>query len=328
MRIADVVTQNIDKKTNTLIDSLRKISLLALFTVCLGVYPASANEKSMPDEIKSFTFRTPPKFGYFIGDVVEHRIDIAVVKPYTLAIEHLPKPGPRTRWLTVKDIDVDNKLSDDNNRYTIITTYQLFKGVKRTTKLTIPPVILRFNNNDNANFEFDTPAWSFSIAPLIRNNIKDNELNVVPAIKPELLTVNTHFGLISIGIVALLSWLAWFYDWLPFLPKRAGPFAKAFREIKKLSRGKLKPEAYESALKLIHRAINQTVEATVFADQLDDYYPDFPVLAESLNGLRTFFRISQGVFFDKNPAKYRREYPLTWLESFCQDLSRIEKKIS
>ncbi|MEE9355488.1 MAG: hypothetical protein V3U75_07840, partial [Methylococcaceae bacterium] len=107
----DVVSQNTAKKKNKVIVSLREIAVLALFTVCFGVCPISAAEKTLPDEIKSFTFRTPPKFGYFIGDVIEHRIDIAVVKPYTLAIEHLPKPGPRTRWLTVKDIDVDNKLS-------------------------------------------------------------------------------------------------------------------------------------------------------------------------------------------------------------------------
>ncbi|MCZ7153695.1 hypothetical protein, partial [Salmonella enterica] len=76
--------------------SAMRLPPLAL-VLALAPLPAAA-------QLRGVELRTPRAFGYFQGDLVQVQAEIRTDPGFTLQRPSLPKPGPVTYWLDLRDV--------------------------------------------------------------------------------------------------------------------------------------------------------------------------------------------------------------------------------
>ncbi|MEN8260380.1 MAG: hypothetical protein ABFS02_07315 [Pseudomonadota bacterium] len=267
-------------------------------------------------------------FGYVIGDLVTQRISVSATAPLRLALDHLPIPGPIRPWLDVRNVKVSEHARVGGTDYEITLTYQVFYGAKEPGYLKIPELPLRFQDGDRG-LDANLPEWQFGYAPLIPSHIRDDEVAVRASQETELIKFGSglrRLGALSAASALILLYLAWFYDWLPLLHRRAGPFTRAARHIRALSRKPFDPERYRRALQHFHQALNETAGETVFAGTLIGFYARQPQFTTLRPPTERFFEHSTQVFFG-NAADTEENFPLAELERLCRKYRNIERSL-
>ena len=88
----------------------------------------------------------PRRFGHFIGDTLERRVEVITSGDTELFTAALPRPGPLTYWLDL--VSIEHKSREDNGRriYDITLKYQIFYSALEAKRLDIPAFPLRFKN--------------------------------------------------------------------------------------------------------------------------------------------------------------------------------------
>ncbi len=288
---------------------------------------AGADSEPPREPFHSVGLSAPRTFGYVLGDVIEHEIAVSIERPYTLETALLPKPGQVNEWLEVRAVDTRGRRQKNRNDYVIGIRYQIFRATKATEAVTIPAVPLHFHS-DAGSFEDRTPAWQFTLAPLIPSRARDDEIVIRPDREPMPYAVAPSvrvLGLSLAGVLAVSCYLAWRCDALPFRNRNRGPFANALRAMQQLGKRPPAAESYRAALRLLHRALNDTAGETVFAGRLEHFFRHQPAFAASREKLARFFRLSQQMFFTSPAPPIPNEYPLAWLETLCRECRAIER---
>ncbi len=287
--------------------------VLVLFALILSTLTKSAT-------VKSFSFETPPPFGYMIGDLIEHNISLSVAKSFVIIESLLPKPGPINNWLELRDIQLKNKTGFVETQYRIKLVYQPFRASGETETLVIPAFNLQLRSSDEL-LEFPVPNWEFSYGPLIPKHISNSEITIRPPAKPKLISVTQPLLLLSmalVGLVTVLLYLAWLNDLLPLIRRNLGPFSLAYRQLKKFDQSSHDKNLYRSALRIIHRAFDDTAGKTVFNDRLENFFDNNPDFRSLQKDTVLFFEISREIFFSGKNSTIQTQYPLSWLMDLCR----------
>jgi mxaA protein len=270
---------------------------------------------------------TPRNFGYVIGDPVDYDALITVPEAYALETEYLPKPGPLNEWLDIRAVSWTKTAEKGAARYRLRLTYQVFKGLRQPEKLTVPALPIRFRGE--GPLEVQVPPWDITIAPIIPADVADEKVEIRESVSPEPLPIGPHhLRLIAYlaGTLGILAILAWRYGKLPFFTRAAPPFARTLRDLKKLSRKPADAEAYRTAVKLLHRALDDTAGFRLFAGDLDTFLASRPAFAELRDELNHFFAMSRCVFFTAPDAPIPTDSPLTRLETLCRRCVAAERR--
>jgi mxaA protein len=263
-------------------------------------------------------------YGYTMGDLVRQTIRVAVPEAYTLESGFLPKPGALDEWLEVRSVNWDREPGQGAAVYRIGMVYQVFKGVRGPEKATVPELTLRFSGP--VPLEVKTPSWDFTVTPLIPPDLADAAVTIREATPPEPEATAPHrrrLALYLAGALAGAGWLAW----QRLGPtRRARPFARARREVKRLLRSSESPENFRAAAKLIHRALDETFGGTLFAGQLDRFCAARPAFAVCRDELDGFFALSQRLFFTSPEAAVTADYPAARLVELCRRCAAAERR--
>lgn len=247
--------------------------ILSLSPVLLWL-PILAYAAGSTPRIESLTLRD---FGYVIGDPVDYDVLVTVPDGYDLETEYLPVPGPLNEWLDIRAVNWTKVDTQDETQYRLRLTYQIFKGVRQPEKLTIPALPIRFRGR--APLEVQTQPWNIAIAPIIPTDISDENVKIRESAGPEPLPIGPHplrFTAYLAGALVVLAILARRYGWLPFFAKTTPPFARALRDIRKLNRKRGDAEAYRTAVRLLHRALDDTAGFRLFAGELESFLAAHP----------------------------------------------------
>lgn len=282
-----------------------------LHAVCVLL---SALSPPLPAEpiVERLEVATPRAFGYVIGDILEHSVTLELTRPYQLAEASLPEAGPLGPRLELRAPVVRVHRTRDTIRYEILLTYQIFHFAERLQTLAIPPVELRVGKG-GPNLPVVVPEWRFSLAPLAPRRLEASV--ALPELRPDRpppgMPVRPHvYRLIALaaGLVTALLYLAHAYWGMPLLARRKRPFARAFRDLRRLQGKPFTETRYLDALRSLHRAFNQTAGLTLFAENLDLFFvrhPEFAALRTPIEGLfrqsrQAFFQPRQGLAADVN----------------------------
>lgn len=266
-------------------------------------------------------------FGYVIGDPVEYEVLISVPENHALEAEYLPKPGTLTEWLDLRTINWARTDSKGTAQYRLRLTYQVFKGVRQPEKLTIPALTIRFRGQ--TPFEVQTEPWQIVVAPIIPPDVSDESVELRGFSHPERRSLGPHRLRLAAylgGILIALAILAWQHGRLPFFRTATPPFARTVRELKKLSRKRDDAEAFRKAVKLLHRALDETYGFRLFGEELETFLTIRPAFAELRDELNHFFALSQRVFFTAPDAPIPADSPLPWLETLCRRCVAAERR--
>lgn len=270
--------------------------------------------------------------GYVVGDILQRTVTFEVKKPYELVETSLPIVGYERRWQgQITGIELSKityKKTDHSNSttYTVHLSYQVFTTGKVAKPATLWPEIIKFKNVKGGELlQYRVPSFGFRISPLsVYGQIKVKE-EMSPFHKPLLLNAAPEkfklkmllgvLGATLLGLLYMLGMRAW-------LPRMGAPFAKAYRDIRKLP---ATSEGLQQAVARVHRSLNITAGNSVFKDNLDQFVQQKPAFKPVMVDIEQFFGLSRQVFFEPQAEHQAGEAPLDWLRNFCRRCRDCER---
>jgi len=285
---------------------MRLILILLLFLTSL---PLPADPGPMVERT------TPPAFGYTVGSLIRHRIDVFTPHPWRLETARLPAAGPLSDWLEIRKLTWRQEEQADGLHYSIQITYQIFPSLPEPGRLAVPELTLAFVHPQRPPLLRRLPPWTFTAAPLIPGKLADHLPQPLWQPGPRNLKRHWHrLGWLGGGILFTLTLLAWRQRWLPW---QRTPFRRALAAI----RTAMRDRDPQSAVLAFHRALNQTAGYALFQDRLERFLRQHPQFRPLEAELERFFRTSRKLFFQGHESP---EF-LERLESLCRACIRAEK---
>lgn len=274
--------------------------MLALAAAALIAGQASA-------QVRSVAVQGPRPFGYFIGDVIPLDVEVAVDERFALLPSSVPRPRPIRFWLDLKSVTVaDLGVRNGEHRYRLALNYQTFFAPLEPRSLELPGFTLTVADG-TGHADAEVPPWRFLMSPLreIRPSQADAATLLRPDVMPGLipLAMARDFAIGSgAATLLLLGLLGWHRAWWPFAGRRARPFARAARAVRRAFAGSTGTEAYLTGLQTLHRAFDASAGHRLLAADVPVLVERMPVLHPLEPEIGRFFQASQRAFFSADPA--------------------------
>jgi mxaA protein len=266
--------------------------------------------------------------GYTVGDIIERTVILEAKKPYQLLETSLPIAGNDKKrrgkgsGIEVREVRLEKSTGIDKTIYTLHLSYQVFTNNIVAKPAVLPAEMVKFGG-EGKNFEIRIPSWNFRISPLAVYGSVVVERDMSGFRGPLKLDATRHYqglwaalavlGLALIGLLYVLGTSSW-------LPRMGGPFARAYRDLKKLP---ATPEGLSQGVTRMHQALNTTAGNSVFDTAgLLKRKPGFAPVAPELE---QFFGLSRTVFFEPSAPHGIAGEPLTWLRQFCRRCRDCER---
>jgi mxaA protein len=313
-------------------------TFIQLFTICLLCFSqqlsAEVKLPSVDDRYVELKIEDPVRdAGYVVGDILNRKITITIKKPYQLIEESLPIVGYEHRYkgqvsgIELSAINKKTTESADSETHILNLSYQVFKTDRVAKPAALRAEILRLRNTDNIKetVEYRIPSFNFRVSPLsVIGQIKlDQEM--YPLIPP--LTIDSSqvvlrlkilAGLLALALIGLL-YMFGTYAWLP---RMGAPFARAYRDIKKMDNT---PEGIKQAVSRVHESLNKTAGASLFSNNLNAFITKKPAFAPAKQQIEQFFGFSHQVFFEDRSQALDHNNPKAWLLNLCLNLRHCER---
>jgi mxaA protein len=270
--------------------------------------------------------------GYVVGDILERTITLTVKKPYELVKESIPIVGYEHRWkgqisgIELSKVSSEEIKHSDSVTHIIHLSYQVFTTGKLAKPAALRAEFLKIRNTEKKEIvQYRVPSFNFRISPLsVFGAVKLNE-ELSPFTPPFLidsseqkLTLKLLIGLLGLSLLGLLYILgmrAW-------LPRMGAPFAKAYRDIRKMPES---DEGLQKAVARIHESLNKTAGTSLFGNNIDNFIHDKPAFSPVKQDIEKFFALSRKVFFEPESAQNLNEYSKAWIMKLCRHLRDCER---
>jgi mxaA protein len=321
---------------------MRTCFLLPIFAIVLDIQPAMA-DMILPDinaKYVSIKEENPTRdAGFVVGDVLDRTITLTIKKPYELVKESLPIEGYEHRYkgqisgIELVKISTEETKHSDGATHVLHLRYQIFTTGKLAKPAALRAEIIKMRNTTNKGvLQYRIPSYSFRISPLsVFGSVKLKE-EMSPFIAPLLLDANENklhlkisIGLLGIALLGLL----YIFGMHAWLPRMGAPFAKAYRDIRKMPDT---AEGLQKAVARVHESLNKTSGTSLFSSNLADFLQTKPAFAPVKQEIEQFFGLSRQVFFEDssesgttNLGRNLGESPKAWLQKFCRRLRDCER---
>jgi mxaA protein len=327
---------SISLKTNMHSSHIKLPAFMFLLLALLSVFGVAHADTPLPamDEanIKVDIIEPERDVGYVVGDVLKRTVTLEVKKPYALVETSLPIVGYEHRYqgqitgIELTGISTSQKEHDESTIYTIDLAYQVFTRGKVAKPAMLRPEILKFKSAKNGEvLQYQIPSFKFRISPLSvfgQVKIEDEMSTFRPPLlldaSPEKFRLKILLGVLAVALTGLL----YIFGMRAWLPRMGAPFAKAFRDIRKLPDN---TDSLQQAVARMHKALNATAGHSLFHDNLDKFISQKPAFKPVEAEIDHFFGLSRQVFFEPQAQHQAGEAPLLWLRSFCRHCRDCER---
>jgi len=262
-------------------------------------------------------------FGYTIGSIIEQRLIVDLPRGASLEADTLPTPGPVNEWLDLRAIRWQERT---DQRWELAVAYLVLKGVRNPEPASIPPLVLGLRQG-TATAQLQTPEWPFTLMPVIPPAIPDEKVAIrgpLPAPSFSLRTQAVAMAACLLGAAAGAAVAAVRLGLLPWFRENR-PFARTFREVRKLSRRAKEETGYAAALQLVHQAIDETLGCAVFPALIGEFFARKPAFLSLRTEFESFFLSSQRYFFDTGIPDRALDERWRELEDFCRCCAKAER---
>lgn len=286
-------------------------------------------------QVRGVELRTPRAFGYFQGDLVQVQAEIRTDPGFTLQRSSLPKPGPVTYWLDLRDVRTEeSRGADGAHVIRLRLTYQDFYVALDARTLEVPGFPVTVENagaNGSTTAVAQLPAWKIGVSPLreVQPERRDDPAEYLrpdgrtPRLDPQPALASAA-GFLALAVLALLL-LAYDRAWWIFGRRRGRPFALAQKALYRAKRRSQGEALYREALLALHRGLDATDGRRVLADDLPDFLERHPTFREQAGSLQTFFSASRLAFFGRDTAGAGTTLPLPEVETLLRRLGAVER---
>jgi mxaA protein len=181
------------------------------------------------------------------------------------------------------------------------------------------------NTEDREVVKYRVPMWEFVISPLSvfgQIKVEDDMSQFRGPLLMDASRENTRFKSLLVFLVLSLLGLLYILGKGAWLPRMGGPFAKAYRVIKKQP---ATPQGIQNAVASMHAALNSSAGHSLFTDNLDQFLAKKPAFKAIKSEIQQFFGLSNQVFFEANASHYLVTEPVAWLKQFCRRCRDCER---
>jgi mxaA protein len=264
---------------------------------------------------------------YTIGEMLPRTIVLEAKRPLKLLDTSLPIPGYERRWrgqvtgIELRTITHSQSLGADSTTYILNLKYQVFTTGVTTKAAFLPAETVKFTDGKNI-INYRIPEWGFRVSPIALFGSVKLESDMSPYRGPLLLDPAPQkrhlkillaiFGISLLGLLYIFGVNTW-------MPRMGGPFARAYRDLRKLPKT---PQGLQQGVERLHRAFNLTAGVSVF--NAEGFIASKPAFAGLKAELEQFFNLSRTVFFEPD-APSGLQQPEVWLRSFCLSCRNYER---
>lgn len=278
---------------NRLLRKLILVAGLALFAHHAAAEQVAARIVQMLNPVQSTGIR--------IGDIMERKVVLQAPAPYQLSRTALPMKGSIRDGIELADLHIEKQENGQANRYAVTLRYQVFGHASTPSVMVLPEETFALTGGPQG-LSLKIPAWRFWYSPLAVADITTAKGNLQPQFKPAAIDMETHrlrlFGFLALLIVSGLALVYYNADarWLPFMN---GPFAQAYRRIRRLP-GK-DGQAWKPALAALHDAFNRAYGSNLFAADIGTFLEQHPQFVRARGDIEAFFAQSAKALFADAP---------------------------
>jgi mxaA protein len=288
--------------SNTLLPSLLAICLVLNSSAPFAKEAETTIEKASTAKIIS-VINPNAGYGVHIGDRLSREVVLEVPRPFEIVT--FPKKGSKYDGVELVDVNIKSEQQKMHTLYTVNLSYQAFVSTVAPSVMQLPPEKFALTKGSNPD-SIEILPWHFWFAPLVTGGLGVAQKNIQPEFKPPLVEIKPHQIRLYIALSMLIaSLLALLYinadrQWLPFM---GGAFAKAHRQLKRLSKkAGVKTAADEKqALVYIHQAFNQHYGANIFPRDIGHFLTLRPSFRKMKDRIEQFFNASNQALYATEP---------------------------
>jgi mxaA protein len=240
----------------------------------------------------------PRPFGYSIGDRIERTVLVDAPSNWILVEDWLRGAARRNVWFELAHAQEVRTAAGATTRHELHLVYQLLNSPAEPTVLLLPRLALRFEG-DGAPVERDVPPAEVFAAPLLPASAAGSTLDAPrPDRAPQPIPTGsfaTRFAIYGVVALVALLWLA--LERLHAARGRAKPFARACRELRRLAHRPDDGDRSAAAMRIVHRALDQTAGHAVFLENLERLFGARPQSTPLRERTRAFLQQSRRRFF-------------------------------
>lgn len=314
---------------------LQRLSLCCILMLANIAY-ADFKIPSIDDKFVVLTEANPERdAGYVVGDKLTRTITLTILKPYELVTETLPIVGYEHKFkgqksgIELAEIHIEKVVRKDDVSHTIDLTYQVFTTSKLAKPASLRAEFVKIRNlNTKKVVQYRIPSWNFRISPLsVFGSVKlDKEMSTyIKPLQIDSSKIKTRLTIALSVLAAALLGLLYILGVRAWLPRMGAPFAKAYRDLKKL------PDTnagLQQAVSRIHTSLNQTAGASVFNDNLAEFITQKPQFSPAKQEIEAFFKLSRYTFFEVAGAHTLDTNAKSWLIELCRHLRDCERGLN
>lgn len=272
-------------------------TLMMKFTLLVLMLMSASLSMAQGQEVQALKITNPSQtIGIHIGDVLTRTITFESTSFQKIETGSLPVKGTRDKGIELIDTKVTTENKSSNWHYKVVLSYQVFANATTATVMQLPAEKIRFSAAENLTI----PEWRFWFSPLVVSSIENVQANIQPqAQTPVISVVNIQYALMVLITIIVSSMTGLLYlnidsQWLPFI---GGPFAKSYKAVRKIAKGKHISDKPKSALLELHEAFNHIHGGNLFGHDLDKFLANNPRYQRLRVEIYTFFTLSNQALF-------------------------------
>ncbi|PCI60546.1 MAG: hypothetical protein COB34_02375 [Methylophilaceae bacterium] len=312
----------------------------ALIALCLiGFSQISLAKNELPtidEQYLNIEISDPARdAGYVIGDILNRKITLTIKKPYQLIIESLPIVGYehlyRGKKSGIELVKINTKIEKNSasETYALDLSYQVFKTDRLVKPAALRAESLRIRNTSSKEVvQYKLPAFTFRISPLSvfgQVNLSQEMYPFTPPLTLDNDNVIFNLKVLAAALALALLGLLYIFGAHAWLPKMGAPFAKAYRDIRKMSDS---TENLKQAVTRVHESLNKTAKESLFNHNLDAFIARNATFLPVKKEIEQFFGLSHQVFFEDSSQPLTTEDPKAWLLQLCRRLRDCERGLT
>ena len=263
----------------------------------------------------------PRAFGYTVGDLLQRRIQVDPSLEGRIDAASLPRPGRAGRWFALRTV------APDADGAEVVLGYQLVNSPEQPVRENLPSLRVQVIGPDGRSRPADIGPFTVAIAPVAPLEASDT---IQPGdLRPDRDPAPIDTGPLRRRVAALAAALLLLilaqcapYASRRWLGRRAGPFLKASRALRRATRGGGDDALQrQQALRRLHQALDETAGLTVAQDNLDRLFDVRPQLRPARAPIQAMLADSRAAFFGESAAP-----PVAQLQALARQLADLEAR--
>ena len=287
------------RSTRTSMAKIERIDRLKRSTVLMGAVLTALASSVGAMQLETIE---PRPFGYTVGDVLDRTLLVDRTREGTLDPASLPRPGRTGRWFQLRQVTPFAR--------GVRLTYQIVNVPEQTDQENLPSLRVRVIGPDGQAREADIGPFTVAMTPVAR--FVSYDVIDADAIRPDRVPrpIDTSrrrarvllyaAGLSALAAIQLAPALARRLGW-----RRAGPFARALRALRRLPGREEDVAARGDALRRLHAALDEVAGCTLALDNVDLLFLAHPGLAPARTTVEALLAQSRACFFGQAPPPSR-----------------------